>query len=44
VCVEKLYSDVVYKVRVPDKFGKAVPRRGALSIAAGVKLEELDVG
>jgi hypothetical protein len=41
--VVKLYVEVVYRARVPSEFGRAVPRRGALSIAAGVKIEELDV-
>lgn len=33
----------MYRVRVPAKFGRVVPRRGALSIVAGVKIEELEV-
>jgi len=38
LCVVKLYVLLVYSARVPASLGTAVPRRGALSIAAGVKL------
>lgn len=41
LCFVNEYSDRVYKARVPAEFGSAVPRRGALISASGVKRVEL---
>lgn len=41
-CVVKLYVVVEYRANDPSALGIAAPRRGALSIASGVKRGELE--